>query len=141
MLASEFVQSLPWNVVLKSIERPLEFALRIVAEIYHADGPRGESSRILRSSGEPAGMPFEIAELMEDAKSQLRRNSGGPFPSEPGAGQAGYRERQLSVAIDPNQAVALHSQMAAEATTIEAFSRVITRLLRRASNLSHSTGS
>ncbi|WP_458161202.1 hypothetical protein [Bradyrhizobium sp. 18BD] len=70
-------------------------------------------------------MPFEIAELVQDAEGRFGRNGGRPFSHEAGAGQAGYRERQLSFAIDPQQTIALHSEVVAEATPVEAAGRNI----------------
>ncbi|WP_235884725.1 hypothetical protein [Bradyrhizobium frederickii] len=64
-------------------------------------------------------MPIEVTELLQDAVGRLGRNRGGPLPDELGAGQPGHRQGQLPFALDAKQAVALHSQVPAEATTIE----------------------
>ncbi|WP_245481222.1 hypothetical protein [Bradyrhizobium sp. LVM 105] len=70
-------------------------------------------------------MPIEVAELLQDAVGRLGRNRRGPLPNELGACQPGHRQRQLPFALDAQQAVALHSQVLAEATTIEAARRTI----------------
>ncbi|WP_246785541.1 hypothetical protein [Bradyrhizobium sp. cir1] len=64
-------------------------------------------------------MPLEIAELVQDAEGRFGRNGRRPFPNEARAGQSGHCERQLALAADPQQAIALHAEVLTEAATIE----------------------
>jgi hypothetical protein len=81
-------------------------------------------------------MPFEVAELVQDAEGRFGRNGRGPLPNELRAGQPGHRQCQLPFALDAQQAVTFHSQVLAEATTIEAASRAIRFFHHRSSKLS-----
>ncbi|MHC2282777.1 hypothetical protein ACVME8_009420 [Bradyrhizobium diazoefficiens] len=70
-------------------------------------------------------MPIEVTELLQDAEGRFGRNDRGPLPNELRAGQPGHRQCQLPFALDAQQAVTLHSQVLAEATTVEAAGRTI----------------